>query len=329
VWRGADAARCRDDAPDGSPRPEGAAHELPGRAGVRTSSSTPSPTAAASRPAPSRRFWKGVARAVGGAVVFSIPLYMTMEMWQLGFAAERGRIALLAALSYPLLVGLSHVSGFEATLRLREDVVDAAVAWAVGVSTGACGLLVLGVLGPGQSASEMVGKLTIQAVPGSIGALLAHSQFGDDDDGEANAPRAVDANRDGRPDSYWSQLVVMAAGALYLTFNVAPTEEMPLIAYRITAWHALVLVALTVGAMHAFVYGIDIAGREAAPPGTPAWSVFVRFTVVGYAIALAISAYVLWTFGRLDDTGAAESIASVVVLALPAAIGAAAARLLL
>src|SRR5687768_14199408 len=103
----------------------------------------PSPSAATPR-SPGRRFAAGLARAVGGASVFSMPLYMTMEMWQLGFAMDRGRLALLAALMFPMLVGLSHVSGFEPTFDLVNDVVDAAVAWAVGVVAGGGGMLLLG-----------------------------------------------------------------------------------------------------------------------------------------------------------------------------------------
>ena len=58
-------------------------------------------------------------------------------------------------------------------------------------------------------------------------------------------------------------------------------------------------------------------------------SEFLRFTVVGYAIALVISAYLLWTFGRFDATGWEERITAVVVLGFPATVGAAAARLIL
>lgn len=59
------------------------------------------------------------------------------------------------------------------------------------------------------------------------------------------------------------------------------------------------------------------------------WPVFLPFTLVGYALALAVSGYLLWTFGRFDGLGAAQVLTQIVVLALPASIGAAAARLIL
>ena len=56
---------------------------------------------------------------------------------------------------------------------------------------------------------------------------------------------------------------------------------------------------------------------------------FLRFTIVGYVAALLTSAFVLWVFGRFDGVPFAEAVQAIVVLGFPAAVGAAAARLLL
>jgi uncharacterized membrane protein len=55
----------------------------------------------------------------------------------------------------------------------------------------------------------------------------------------------------------------------------------------------------------------------------------VRLTLPGYVVALAISLYVLWLFGRTDGLDADAVAMATVVLAFPSAIGAAAARLIL
>lgn len=52
---------------------------------------------ASAAPSPTRRFVIGLARAFGGALIFSMPMFMTMELWQLGFAADRVRIAILSS----------------------------------------------------------------------------------------------------------------------------------------------------------------------------------------------------------------------------------------
>jgi putative integral membrane protein (TIGR02587 family) len=266
-----------------------------------------------------RRFAVGLARAFGGAIVFSLPLLMTMEMWWLGFHVDRLRLALLLALQLPLLVGLAHLSGFEETSGALDAAVDAFAAFAVGAVTAAAALAVFGVLEPGMSADELVGKIALQAVPGSIGALLAQSQLG----GVAEEGRK--RREAGRAGEYF----FMAVGALFLAANVAPTEEMVLIAHKMSDGAVVLLVLASLACMHAFVYAVEFRGQVALPPGTPTWSAFLRFTAVGYVIALAVSAYALWTFGRFDGVAPAEALKQAAVLGFPAALGAAAARLIL
>jgi putative integral membrane protein (TIGR02587 family) len=285
------------------------------------------PEAAPLASPPTQSFAVGLARAFGGAVVFSLPVLMTMEMWELGFHMSRLRLALLLVVTLPLLVGLSHFSGFEETFEPLEDVVDAFVAYAVGFVAAAVVLALFGVLRPGMSLDELVGKVAIQAVPGSIGALLAQSQFGNSR--QQQGERGDEQEGRGRPSGYMSQLFVMACGALFLAFNVAPTEEMVRIAHMMTPWHVLAMAALSLAAMHAFVYALRFRGEHEIDAGHSARGVFLRYTVVGYAIALLISAYVLWTFGSLGATDWTEATAVVLVLGFPAAIGAAAARLIL
>jgi putative integral membrane protein (TIGR02587 family) len=266
-------------------------------------------------------FLTGLARAFGGAIVFALPMLMTMEMWELGFYMEPLRLALLLLLVVPLLVGLSHFVGFEDTFDWKDDVVDAFVAYAVGFIAAAPVLLLFGVITSSMALDEIAGKVALQAVPGSIGALLAQGQFG--------ASQHVSRRKEKRRDSYRGEMFFMAAGAVFLSLNVAHTEEMILISYQMTPVHALALSMFSVVLMHAFVYSLEFQGTSDIPYGTPGWSIFLRYTVVGYAICLIISAYVLWTFGRISGLAIEEIAMTTVVLAFPAAIGAAAARLIL
>lgn len=264
-------------------------------------------------------FWIGLARAFGGAVIFALPMFMTMEMWWLGFYMDRFRLVLLALLNVPLLTALSYHAGFKETFSLKDDLVDAFVAYAVGIVAAVVVLLLFSVLEVGMPWDEIVGKVLLQAVPGSIGAMLAVNQLGSQ----------VGKEKGERDATYSSELFLMVAGALFLAFNVAPTEEMILIAYRMTPWQTLALALLSLLLMHAFVYAVEFRGQERIPRGTPLWSLFLRFTVVGYALALLVSLYALWSFGRTDGTGFTEVVSMTVVLGFPAAIGAAAARLIL
>ncbi|MBY3300180.1 TIGR02587 family membrane protein [Rhizobium laguerreae] len=278
----------------------------------------------------SSRFFSGVARGIAGALLFALPMFMTMEMWELGFYMDRSRLFLLLIVNIPLLVILSDRVGFERTWTWRQAMRDASIAYGLGILGSALILIAMGVLKYDQSLHEITGMIAIQAVPASIGAMLGRSQLGGQlDDGDDPEENDSDDPVHERETSYAGELFLMAVGALFLSLNVAPTEEMVLLSYKMTPWHGLIMIAASLAVMHGFVYALSFKGSHDLAEGTPGWHAFVRFTLPGYVIAGLISAYCLWTFHRTDDIGSTQILMAVVVLSFPAAIGAAAARLIL
>jgi putative integral membrane protein (TIGR02587 family) len=267
-----------------------------------------------------RSFLVALARAFAGATIFGLPLLMTMEMWALGFYMEPLRLALFLAVMFPLLAVLAYYAGFEENAGRMHLVVSACAAYAVAFVAAAIGLALLGVLQPGMSTLEIVGKVSLQAIPASIGAMLARSQLGE---------REEQKDEERRRDTYHGELFLATVGALFLAFNVAPTEEVVLISTMMTEWHALALIGVSLAIMHAFVYAVEFRGQTAMHPELSVWSEFLRLTVVAYALALLVCLYVLWSFGRSDGLTFGELLMQTVVLGFPAAIGAAAARLIL
>jgi putative integral membrane protein (TIGR02587 family) len=271
-------------------------------------------------PSPNWDYAAGLARASAGAVIFGLPLLMTMEMWAIGLFIEPVRLMLLMALNFIVLVFLSRFGGFERTANLGEDVLDALAAYAVGLVWSAAILWLFGTPIGGMPIDELVGQVAIQCVPASFGAMIARKQLGsgEADDDEELAERSA---------GYGGQLFLMLAGALFLAFNVAPTEEMMLISYQMDAWHSLAMILASLGLLHALVFTVGLSGQEAAPDGYGRVRLFLIYTVPGYAIALLASTYVLWTFGSIDGASLATVAKVVVVLGFPAAVGAAIARL--
>jgi putative integral membrane protein (TIGR02587 family) len=121
----------------------------------------------------------------------------------------------------------------------------------------------------------------------------------------------------------------MAVGALYLCASLASTEEMVLISYMMSPWHVFALMLFSLLIVHGFAYAMVSRGKSplAAEP-VRSWPVFAHYTVVGYAIALLVSVYMLWSFGRTDDLALGQIMQATVVLGFPAAIGAGVARLI-
>ncbi len=264
-------------------------------------------------------FLRDAGRAFGGALIFSLPILMTMEMWHLAYTMEAWRLAVLFAVSVPLLIGLARVIGIEDRNNLSDATMDAFFAIGVAALTSAIILFALGVIEPGMSGDEIVGKIALQSVPAAIGALLARDQLGGGED---------DADKNGE-ESYGGELFLMAAGALFLAFNLAPTEEMILISYLMTEMHAVGLVVVSILVMHGFIFAVEFKGGSVLSQETPWWSALLRFTLPGYAIAALIALFLLWVFGRTAGLGMEMVVMAVVVLAFPGAVGAAAARLIL
>ena len=262
-----------------------------------------------------RAYVRDLGRAFAGALVFNIPLLMTMEMWAQGVIMDRWRLLTFIVAGLPLLYGLAYYAGFSKRRGPVNDALDTAVALAVGFITASVLLILFGVVEWDAPPCEGLGMVALQAIPGAMGALLARRQLSGDGGGDVDEDQA----------SYFGELFLMAAGALFFALNVAPTEEMILIAYKATPAHILALIAVSILLLHLIVFKAGFAGQEEADHPIKA---FLHFTLPGYAIALAVSLFTLFLFGRTDGHVVAGVVQTMVVLGFPAAIGAAAARLL-
>jgi putative integral membrane protein (TIGR02587 family) len=273
-----------------------------------------------------RSFIIGLGRGAAGALLFSVPMLMTMELWELGDYTKRSRLLVMLLLNIPLLVILAHRIGFELTFTWRQALRDATIAFGLGIAISGVMLTMMGILKPDTTLTSIVGRIAIQSVPASIGALLGRSQLGG---GTGRKETDDGAVPDHPSSSYSRELFLMGVGALFLNLNVAPTEEVILISYKMTPWHALAAIIIAIAIMHAFVYAVSFRGTHEIPDGEPRWHAFFRFTLPGYVVTMLISLYVLWVFGRLDGTAGTQILMSAIVLSFPGAIGAASARLIL
>ena len=253
---------------------------------------------------PAHTFAIDLVHDLGGAILFSFPLLMTMEMWWLGFYMDRVRLALFLLVAFAVILGISYFEGGEEPFKI--DLLDALVACAAGYTVASIMLTLFGIIKGGMSADEMIGKISLHAVPGSIGAILARRQL--------DVKKTDKENR--RRQGYGAKVFLMGVGAIFLAFQLAPTEEMVLIGHRMTSWHAVALVIVSLCIMQSFIYSVE--RRETSTFSARLfWRVFLRFIVVGYATALLISLYVLWTFGRLDGAAPSEILMATIVLGFP------------
>jgi putative integral membrane protein (TIGR02587 family) len=112
-----------------------------------------------------RVFWTSLARALAGALLFSFPLLMTMEMWWMGFYLSPIKLSLLVILVVPTLVGISHFAGFQALGNWLDHVCNGLSAYGVGFVVAGFFLSVIAIILPGMPLYEIVGKVILLSIP--------------------------------------------------------------------------------------------------------------------------------------------------------------------
>jgi putative integral membrane protein (TIGR02587 family) len=269
-------------------------------------------------------YLRALVRAGAGGLLFGMPLLYTMEVWWSGFVLPWWKVLLVLGIGAFFVSAFTRIEGFRRDRTLGEVAEDAAVSFGIGIAIATVMLVVLGQLDSGSSLREWVGMIALETVPVAIGASVARALLGErggGGDGSSIEPGA------------WGQAIVAAGGALFFALNVAPTDEPVLIGIGNRWWLNVVLLAATIPVTFGIVFYADFRGshrrrREkgsVSPTLTPAGE-----TMISLAAAFAVSALLLWLFGRLGSgTGFATAVDQIISLGFVAAIGAAAARLLL
>lgn len=260
-----------------------------------------------------------LARAFAGALIFCLALLLTMEMWWLGFYLEPWRLFQLTLVNIAILYGMSKVSGFEEARNWIDDVLDSFAAYFIAVVTATSVLYLIGAIRPTMTITEIAGMIAVQAVPASFGAMVGAKLMGEGEDIEVKEPWR---------ETYAGRLFLFIAGALFVSFTVAPTEEVILISFQMDARQSLAMMVGSILLLHAMLYFAGFRGQEERAERSHGHAL-IRQTLPGYAIAVSVSAYLLWSFGRLEGLGPTTAVMAVLVLAVPAAIGAGIARIVI
>lgn len=261
-------------------------------------------------------------RGFAGGLLFSLPLLYTMEVWWTGFIAQPERLLVLLAFTFLLLLGYNRYAGLRHDATWREVAIDSVEELGLGIVTSAGVLYLIGRIGPSIPGSEAVGKVIVEAAVVAIGFSVGSAQLGtgDHDTGKG-------ADEDERNQSLGNHLVIAACGAFLFAANVAPTEEILVIAVETDALRLVGLAALSLAIAAGVLYFVDFRGTDRFVSGDRKRD--VMGTAITYAVALTASALLLWFFGRFDQASAQVCARQAVVLGFPAVLGAAAGRLLL
>ena len=260
-------------------------------------------------------------RGICGGFLFSLPLLYTMEVWWTGLTVSPARLLVGLVAAYAVLCAYNAYAGLHHDTSLTEILIDSVEELGVGLVVSALVLMVLGRLQYGALV-DVVGQIVLEALFVAIGVSVGTAQLmggqgrGDDRDGR------------GRHDTLRAEFTLALCGALLIAANVAPTEEILALAATMQITHLLAVIAMSALLAGTLLFFSHFKGsaRFAANRGVHA---VLQGPAITYATALVASALLLWFFGRFNGTAHAVGAAQVVVLGLPATLGASAGRLLL
>ena len=287
-------------------------------------------------------------RGLAAGSIVGMPLLFTMEMWWHGMTRSEGHLLLLLAATLLVNFVFCYFWGFRATYSAREAASESVTSVAVGMLFAFGVLVLIREVRFDGAWSGMIGRVLIEAAPVSLGVSFANAhvrnksrtgeESGEGEGGEGGtsnggggrgAPGDVPPVADRLERQLKQDLRDLGAtftGATLFAYNVAPTEEVILIATRIPAWQHLLVVAASLALSYAIVFASGFKERQVHVP-----SFFQNpmvETVMVYAASLLVAfalLYLVGVPGALSNT--ALAVKSTVTLGLVASVGGAAGRL--
>jgi putative integral membrane protein (TIGR02587 family) len=267
------------------------------------------------------------ARGIAGGLLFSLPLLYTMEVWWSGLFVRPMALIFCVFVTFALLLGYNRYAGMRRDASWAEVAIDSVEEMGLGIIIAAVILWLLGRITAELPLNDSLGKIVIEAMTVAIGVSVGTAQLGGGDEDDRN-----DTGTEGdeaQPEVHFGgQLVLSLCGAILFAINVAPTEEILIIAFETSSWKllGLALISLALGAL--ILFYSNFSGAQKFVRGNGLLTVLIG-AVITYAVALLTSAIILWFFGRFEGLALITCLAQTVVLGLAATLGASAGRLLL
>ncbi|HEY9612248.1 TIGR02587 family membrane protein [Allocoleopsis sp.] len=269
-------------------------------------------------------------RGASGGFLFGIPLLYTMEVWWIGSQISPSLMLAILAITFVVVLLLNHTEGFRKTQSKQffDTVMDSFEALAIGIISATCILFVLGEITQKTPLNESLGKLILESVPFSLGAALAGAFLSGDRWSSSNNQ---DSDQQGKKSNFNATLADIGGtliGAMIIAFNIAPTDEIPMLDAAIAPPRLLAIIAVSLVISYGIVFQAGFTTQKQRRQQKGIFQRPISETVMSYLVSLFASAFMLFFFHRLSlDDPWTLWLSRTLILGLPATIGGAAGRL--
>lgn len=265
---------------------------------------------------------KEYGRGIIGSLLFSLPLIYTMEVWLSGFIVPPAYQLSCIVVTFLLLLGYNTFSG------MRKDSTFGDIAWdsveeiGLAIIVSFIFLYLIDVINIRMSFDEITGKVIIESMIVAIGISIGTAKLGENAGGVSGEGKGkkIQDNR------FIKMMVLSICGAILFSSSVAPTEEILMIAVQINYYQQLLLVLSSLILSSVILYFSNFMGSNSKKVGKFQMLLDI---VVSYSLSLLVSFLFLWFFNRIENYDFNIVLAQMIVLGVPASIGASAGRLLI
>lgn len=272
-------------------------------------------------------------RGASGGFLFGIPLLYTMEVWWIGSFTEPPFMLGALAVTFIVVFLLNRTAGFRKSQGAKpiQAAMDTMEAIAIGCVCAAIVLVLLREITLNVPLDEALGKIIFEGLPFTLGVALANQflsdKSGNNGDGDREAGQTWHHDRDDLNETL-SDIAGTLIGALIIAFNIAPTDEVAMLASGISGPWLLGLMLASLLISYGIVFAAGFANQTKRQQQQGMLQRPLSETVASYLVSLFASALMLLFFHQLDFQDPWSMWLSYsLVLALPASIGGAAGRL--
>lgn len=276
-----------------------------------------------------------VIRGVSGGFLFGIPLLYTMEVWWIGSSVSMLRVMMAIVLTFGIVFILNRTEGFRKTGD--TDAVNAAMdtveAMAIGIVCAGFVLLLLREITLETPFNEALGKLIYESMPFTLGVALANQFLSGSDEADSNPqsskPQVAKGTAQQKTlNATLSDIGGTLIGALIIAFNIAPTDEIPMLAAAVHGLWLLPIMAASLVISYAIVFAAGFSKQQKRQQQEGIFQRPASETMMSYLVSLLAAALMLAFFDKLNGEDPWPVWLSYsILLGLPATVGGAAGRL--
>ncbi|MDZ8241382.1 MAG: TIGR02587 family membrane protein [Nostoc sp. ChiQUE01a] len=277
-----------------------------------------------------------IIRGACGGFLFGIPLLYTMEVWWIGSLAKPQLMMMVIALMFIVVFLLNQTEGFRKrrySWQARQAAMDTVEAIAIGITCSTFVLLLLRELTLETSLRESLGKIIFESVPFTFGVALANQFLGDtrnNDGDEQTVPARYDAAKknESEIDATLADIGATLIGAIVIAFNIAPTDEITMLAAAASPLWELAIIAASLLISYGIVFQAGFSDQRKRRQQKGIFQRPSSETIMSYLVSLLAGAFMLWFFQKLTFSDPWTMwLDHTLMLGLPATIGGAAGRL--